>query len=47
MNTRWSELKFRPEERRQGRKAVEANDEELKQLEALEKKEGKSKLDDN
>ena len=36
------QLKFRPKKRREKQSA---NDAELKQLEALEKKEGKSKLD--
>lgn len=38
------QLKFRPKRRRE---RVNINDAELKQLEALEKREGKSKLDDN
>ena len=38
------QLKFRPKKRREKRST---NDAELKQLEALEKKEGKSKLDDD
>ena len=38
------QLKFRPKKRREKQSS---NDAELKQLEALEKKEGKSKLDDN
>ena len=46
-----SELKFRPRRRREkggkGERAEKGGaDQELKQLEALEKKEGKSKLDD-
>ena len=36
------QLKFRPKKRREKQSS---NDAELKQLEALEKKEGKSKLD--
>lgn len=39
-----NQLKFRPKRRKE---KVNINDAELKQLEALEKKEGKSKLDDN
>lgn len=38
------QLKFRPKKKKE---RVNINDAELKQLEALEKKEGKSKLDDN
>ena len=38
------QLRFRPKKKRE---RVNINDAELKQLEALEKKEGKSKLDDN
>jgi len=38
------QLKFRPKRRRD---RVNVNDAELKALEALERKEGKSKLDDN
>lgn len=38
------QLKFKP---RRKKERVHVNDEELKKLEALEKKEGKSKLDDN
>ena len=38
------QLKFRPKRRRE---RSQVNDAELKHLEALEKKEGKSKLDDN
>ena len=38
------QLKFRPKKRREKQST---NDAELKQLEALEKKEGKSKLDDD
>jgi hypothetical protein len=37
-------LRFRP---RRKKEKVNINDAELKQLEALEKKEGKSKLDEN
>ena len=39
-----NQLKFRPKRRKE---RVNINDAELKQLEALEKREGKSKLDDN
>lgn len=39
-----NQLKFRPKRRKE---KVNINDAELKQLEALEKREGKSKLDDN
>lgn len=39
-----NQLKFRPKRKKE---KVNINDAELKQLEALEKKEGKSKLDDN
>ena len=39
-----NQLKFRPKRRKE---KVNINDAELKQLEALERKEGKSKLDDN
>lgn len=39
-----NQLRFRPKKRKE---KVNINDAELKQLEALEKKEGKSKLDDN
>lgn len=39
-----SELKFKPKRKKE---RVNISDEELKKLEALEKKEGKSKLDDN
>ena len=39
-----SELKFKP---RRKKEKLNINDEELKALEALEKKEGKSLLDDN
>lgn len=39
-----NQLKFRPKRKKE---KVSINDAELKQLEALEKKEGKSKLDDN
>ena len=38
------QLKFRPKKRREKQST---NDAELKKLEALEKKEGKSKLDDD
>ena len=38
------QLRFRPKKKRE---RVNINDAELKQLEALEKKEGKTKLDDN
>lgn len=38
------QLKFKP---RRKKERVQVNDEELKKLEALEKREGKSKLDDN
>lgn len=38
------QLRFRP---RRKKEKVNINDAELKQLEALEKKEGKSKLDEN
>lgn len=41
---RVDQLRFRPKKKRE---RVNINDAELKQLEALEKKEGKSKLDDN
>ena len=38
------QLKFRPKRKKE---KMSISDAELKQLEALEKKEGKSKLDDN
>ena len=39
-----SQLKFKPRRRKE---KVKVDDKELKKLEALEKNEGKSKLDDN
>ena len=44
---RADQLKFRPRRKRDKEKMNAKEEQELKKLEALEKKEGKSKLDDN
>ena len=41
------QLKFRPRKKKEKDKGASREEQELKKLEALEKKEGKSKLNDN